>query len=69
MTTTTVSTRAEVSWFSFVLDTLKGLRRRPMIAAQREHLLGLDDYLLRDIGLTRFDVLHGRRQNSTQIGP
>ena len=61
MTTTTVSTRAEVSWFSFVLDTLKGLRRRPMIAAQREHLLGLDDYLLRDIGLTRFDVLHGRR--------
>ena len=61
MTTTTLSTRAEVSRFSFVLDTLKGLRRRPMIAAQRAHLLSLDDYLLRDIGLTRFDVLHGRR--------
>ena len=61
MTTTTLSTRAEVSSFSFVLDTLKGLRRRPMTAAQRKHLLGLDDYLLRDIGMDRFEIMRGRR--------
>ena len=30
-----------------------------MRMAQRKHLLGLDDFLLRDMGLTRLDVLQG----------
>jgi uncharacterized protein YjiS (DUF1127 family) len=37
-----------------------GLRRRRMRALQRKHLLGLDDYLLRDMGLNRLDVMRGK---------
>ena len=59
MTATTLTNRAEVSTFSFVQDALKGLRRTRARAAARTLLLGLDDYMLRDIGLTRLDVLHG----------
>ena len=59
MTATTLSNRAEVSSFTFVNDALKGLRRSSVRAAARMQLLSLDDHLLRDIGLTRLDVLHG----------
>ena len=51
--------QAKVSAFSFALDAFKGSRRIRLRAAQRKHLLGLDDTLLRDMGLTRLDVLHG----------
>lgn len=59
MTATTLSNRAPVSTLSFVQDALKGLRRTRARSAARTLLLGLDDHLLRDIGLTRHDVLNG----------
>ena len=59
MAATALSTRSDVSTFTFVHEALKGLRRDRARAAHRKHLLGLDDYMLRDIGLTRLDVLHG----------
>ena len=59
MTTTTLSHQAEVMAFSFVGDVIKGFRRSRSRAAQRRHLLSLDDKLLRDMGLTRLDVLNG----------
>jgi uncharacterized protein YjiS (DUF1127 family) len=59
VTTTTLSHQAEVSAFSFVQDAIKGFRRSRARAAQRRHLLSLDDKLLRDMGLTRLDVLNG----------
>ena len=59
MSALTVNNRAEVTTFTFVQDALKGLRRTRMRIAQRKHLLSLDDYLLRDMGLTRLDVLNG----------
>lgn len=59
MTTTTLSNPADVSAFSFVKDAIKGFRRARSRAAQRKHLLGLDDHMLRDMGLTRLDVLNG----------
>ena len=59
MTTTTLSKPAEVAAFSFVQDAIKGFRRSRLRAAQRKHLLSLDDPTLRDMGLTRLDVLHG----------
>ena len=59
MTATTLTNRTPVSTFAFVQDALKGLRRTRARAAARTLLLGLDDHLLRDIGLTRQDVLHG----------
>jgi uncharacterized protein YjiS (DUF1127 family) len=59
MTAATLSTRSDVSTFTFVQDAFKGLRRSRIRAAQRKHLLGLDDHMLRDMGLTRLDVLHG----------
>ena len=59
MTATTLTNRSDVSTFTFVHEALKGLRRDRVRTAQRKHLLGLDDYVLRDIGLTRLDVLHG----------
>ncbi len=38
----------------------QGLSPQPRLrAAQRKHLLSLDDHMLRDMGLTRLDVLHG----------
>ncbi|MDP1699809.1 MAG: DUF1127 domain-containing protein [Aestuariivirga sp.] len=45
---------------SFVMNALKGFRRRRMRSIQRKHLLGLDDYLLRDMGLNRLDVMRGK---------
>jgi uncharacterized protein YjiS (DUF1127 family) len=59
MTAIAISNRLDVTPFTFVQDALKGLRRNRARAAQRRHLLGLDDNLLRDMGLTRLDVLHG----------
>ena len=59
MTATTVFNRPDVTPFSFVQDALKDLRRSRARTAQRKHLLGLDDHMLRDIGVTRLDVLHG----------
>lgn len=53
-----LSRRAEVFSLSLVLGALKGFRRTR--AAQPKPLLGLDDYLLRDIGLTRVDALYGK---------
>jgi uncharacterized protein YjiS (DUF1127 family) len=43
-----------------VMNAVMGLRRRRMRAVQRKHLLGLDDYLLRDMGLDRFDVMRDK---------
>ena len=57
--TTALLNRPNAAPFTFVQDTLKGLRRTRMRIAQRKHLLGLDDFLLHDMGLTRLDVLHG----------
>ena len=42
------------------MNAIMGLRRRRMRALQRKHLLGLDDYLLRDMGLNRLDVMRGK---------
>jgi uncharacterized protein YjiS (DUF1127 family) len=59
MTDTILSNRAEVSTFTFAHEAINGLRRRSARSTARKHLLGLDDHMLRDIGLTRLDVLHG----------
>ena len=59
MTSTTFTNRTPVSTLSFVQDALKGLRRTRARAAARTLLLGLDERMLRDIGLTRFDVTSG----------
>ena len=59
MTATNYSKQSDVSAFSFVKDAIKGFRRSRSRAAQRRHLLSLDDKLLRDMGLTRLDVLNG----------
>jgi uncharacterized protein YjiS (DUF1127 family) len=59
MTAIAISNRPDVTPFTFVQDALNGMRRNRIRATQRKHLLGLDDYLLRDVGLTRLDVLHG----------
>lgn len=53
-----LSRRAEVLSLSLVMAALKGFCR--MRAAQPKPLLGLDDYLLRDMGLTRVDALYGK---------
>lgn len=55
-----LSRRAEVFSLSLVVGALKGFRRMRMRATQPKPLLGLDDYLLRDIGLTRVDALYGK---------
>ena len=44
---------------SFIMSALMDFRRSRARAAQRRHLLSLDDKLLRDMGLTRLDVLNG----------
>ena len=59
MTAVTLSNYADVSSFTFVQDALKGYRHGRTRAALRKHLLSLDDRMLRDMGLTRLDVLHG----------
>lgn len=60
MTSLSLSRRAETSSLSLVMDALKGLRLRRMRALQRKHLLGLDDHLLRDMGLERINVMRGK---------
>ena len=55
-----LSHRTPASSPSLVMNALMGLRRRRMRALQRKHLLGLDDYLLRDMGLNRHDVMRGK---------
>jgi uncharacterized protein YjiS (DUF1127 family) len=45
---------------SIIMGVLMGIRRVRMRAAQRKHLLGLDDYLLRDMGLDRLDIMRGK---------
>jgi uncharacterized protein YjiS (DUF1127 family) len=55
-----LSHRIPASQPSLVMTVLMGLRRRRMRALQRKHLLGLDDYLLRDMGLDRLDVMRGK---------
>lgn len=59
MTATILSNRAEASTFTFVHEALKDLRRRRVRTAARKHLLNLDNRMLRDIGITRLDVLNG----------
>ena len=59
MQTNTIRACRTLSGFSFAkrsLDRLVGGRRR---ARTRRELLGLDAYLLRDIGLTHDQVLYG----------
>jgi len=55
-----LSHRIPASSPSLVMNALMGLRRMRLRAAQRKHLLGLDDYLLRDMGLERLDVMRGK---------
>jgi uncharacterized protein YjiS (DUF1127 family) len=59
MTATTLSNRAEASNFSFVEIAFRGLRRMRNRAAARQILLDFDDRMLRDVGLTRLDVMDG----------
>ena len=58
--TATLSSHADISTFSFIGETFPPLRRRSAKIARRKHLLGLDDFLLSDIGITRLEVLEGR---------
>ena len=60
MTATTLTNCTPVSTFAFVQDALKGMRRAQARSAARTLLLGLDDHLLRDIGLTRADIANCR---------
>ena len=60
MTTTILTARADASARSFLKDALSGMRRIRARSAARAMLLGLDDRMLNDVGLTRNDVLNGR---------
>ena len=60
MTSLSLSRRAETSSLSLVMDVLKSLRLRRLRALQRKHLLGLNDDLLRDMGLERINVMRGK---------
>ena len=62
MTDTILSNRAEISTFTFVGEIFTGLRRRRAKTALRKHLLGLDDRMLRDIGVSRLGVIEDRVQ-------
>jgi uncharacterized protein YjiS (DUF1127 family) len=44
---------------SFLKSALTDFRQMRLRSAQRKHLLSLDDRTLRDMGLTRLDVLNG----------
>ena len=55
-----LSHRPAVAPPSMIMGVLMGIRRVRVRAAQRKHLLGLDDYLLRDMGLDRSDIMRGK---------
>jgi uncharacterized protein YjiS (DUF1127 family) len=59
MTATTLTARTN-STPSFLKVALSGMRRVRERNAARTLLLGLDERMLTDIGLTRNDVLNGR---------
>ena len=60
MTATTLIARTNASTPSFLKVALSGMRRVRERSAARTLLLGLDERMLTDIGLTRNDVLNGR---------
>jgi uncharacterized protein YjiS (DUF1127 family) len=60
MISITVSHRPAAASPSMIVGVLMGIRRVRMRAAQRKHLLSLDDYLLRDMGLERSDIMRGK---------
>ena len=55
-----LSHRNTASSPSFVRNALMGFRRMRLRAAQRKHLLSLDDFLLRDMGLERSNIMRGK---------
>jgi uncharacterized protein YjiS (DUF1127 family) len=59
MTATTLTTRTNTSTFSFAREALSVMRRARARSVARNKLLALDERMLRDIGLTRHDVLNG----------
>ena len=60
MTATILTARTNASTLSFLKDAVSGMRRVREQTAARTLLLGLDERMLTDIGLTRNDVLNGR---------
>lgn len=60
MTATTLIARTDVSAHLFLKIALSGMRRVRERSAARAILLGLDERMLTDIGITRSDVLNGR---------
>ena len=60
MTATILTARTNASALSFLRDAVSGMRRVRERTAARTLLLGLDERMLTDIGLTRNDVLNGR---------
>jgi uncharacterized protein YjiS (DUF1127 family) len=61
MTATTLATHTETtSGLTLLKDALSGMRRVRQRSAARAMLLGLDERMLTDVGLTRDDVLNGR---------
>jgi uncharacterized protein YjiS (DUF1127 family) len=61
---TSVGLREQKVSFKSLLGLLLRFRKR---AVTRQHLLDLDDRLLRDIGLTRHEVLHGAAFQSNAL--